>query len=60
MLTTCRECKGQVALGAKSCPHCGAKKPGRGGFLHGMHQTSNFILYTGLVFLVLGMLVMCG
>jgi hypothetical protein len=26
-LTPCRECKKEVSTGAKSCPHCGAKKP---------------------------------
>jgi hypothetical protein len=26
-LAQCRECEGKVAVGAKSCPHCGAKKP---------------------------------
>lgn len=27
-MTTCKECKKEVSDSAKTCPHCGAKKPG--------------------------------
>jgi hypothetical protein len=30
-LTTCRECDGQVAKTAKTCPHCGTERPGQRG-----------------------------
>jgi hypothetical protein len=29
-LATCRECGAQVSIQARSCPHCGAPRPGEG------------------------------
>ena len=35
-LKPCRECQHKVSLNAKTCPNCGAKRPGEGQFLHAL------------------------
>lgn len=46
-LVKCRECGEQVSKTAKTCPHCGVKKPGRGGIGLG-----GIVLLAGTLFVV--------
>lgn len=36
MLTPCSECKKEISSEAKSCPHCGHKKPNSDAFYLGL------------------------
>ena len=63
-LTDCRDCGKEVSRKAKSCPHCGANKPGEPAVVRALNETGNALIGCGcvlslLLFLVFGV-GMCG
>ena len=64
-MVQCRECQAEISKSAKACPQCGAPKPGRGKFEHGMSQFSSSLMrlgcgLTALAFLILLALALLG
>lgn len=48
-LNGCRDCGHLCSHTAKACPACGARRPLRGRFLHGLHQVGNGLIALGLL-----------
>lgn len=59
-MKTCRDCKGEISRSAKSCPHCGARKPNQGKFEYGLHQFANALMGIGMILTLLLAVVYCA
>ena len=55
----CRECKTDISSRAKTCPHCGLKKPHQHPFFRGMEELSNALMGIGLLIILLPILGFC-
>ena len=55
-MARCRECQAAISRSAKACPQCGAPRPGRGKFEHGMSQFGWGLMRLGCGVAVLGFL----
>lgn len=52
-MSICKCCKGAVAKGAKTCPHCGAKKPSRFQPITNQGETSPIAVVLCIVVVIL-------
>ena len=59
-MKTCRDCQGEISRSAKSCPHCGARKPNQGKFEYRLHQVANALMGIGLILTLLLTFVYCA
>ena len=52
-LTDCRDCGKEVSRRAKTCPHCGATKPGDSAVIRTLDETGNALIGCGCVLALL-------
>ena len=57
-LKPCRECKTEISTRAKTCPHCGLKRPHDLAIQHWLHTVGNQLILWGAILTVLAIILL--